>query len=218
LRRPFDGTSALVVEETVQVMVFTNPLCWDTCHVSNWFDGLKAEERIREIVMQHLNFVPCGLLGRVVGVTDCDRLALRRISQRMDRDDLVGTLGGIIRNHCRDNNSSSSPFILRVIGFTQAQRRVAISPFLAERFEVEAKASVDLPPLNSLKKEKMKDLPQYSDEDSLFCSWEYDVSVEQETHQRDQDRRDLNALKKCFRQYKRMQNPFESEHGDRNGW
>jgi len=76
------------------------------------------------------NFLPVGPnRGRLVGVTKSDRRSLRRISKRLDENELVARYASMITS---TNSSSNTPvdstgggqFVVKLTSFAQAQRKL----------------------------------------------------------------------------------------------
>jgi hypothetical protein len=211
--RPFHSSSALLDDE-VQVMLTSSPLQWNTDHLSTWcsiMDGLDNHSSVashdrHEITLQNYNFVPIHPRARIVGFTSADRQTLRRISLRMERDNLVGTLAARSRRH-----HDGGDFILRIVSFSQAEER------LERLFNGSSR-------VKTLKHEKMRMVPMTSrttdgsmmdvdDRNSLLCCWEHESSWD---NNQTRTRADI-ALQRNYRRYKeQITNP--NEQHNYHGW
>jgi hypothetical protein len=164
--RPFDSTSG----QLVQVMLLSDPpsatapspsstsssslpsnTSWSIERVCAWNSVSQRSTLVSRvcnpvhghprqclsIVMDSYRFLPIGPRGRLCGITAADRQALHRIGEHLNETDHVGTLLQLGRF---DSSHVTSPFILRIVTYSGARRRLesALRPI-----DIEATDSLD---------------------------------------------------------------------------
>jgi hypothetical protein len=154
-----------------------------------------------EIILQNYNFAPIDPRGRIVGVTSADRQILKRIAQRMERDNLVGTLSTSQRRRNSTSPGEGGEFILRIISFSQAEQRLERSFGNGSRYVQSLKEERDvMVPMKSTTAMPILDVSTMNDDEcSLLCCWEYETSWN--VHR---DRYIKNALLNNYRRYKEL--------------
>jgi hypothetical protein len=214
--------SAGLLEQGIKVMVVMDPIVWSLRHVRAWNPSFKSDvtassstsDEPTEIILQHYNFLPMSPQGRVIGVTKADRLALRRISERMKRDNLVGTLPASYHRG-GSNGDGFSTFICRMISFAQAKERAGIGPRqAAEQFGDQMARALTRIPLKVINEENGSSIQlPFSSEDlelcgnaeyeSLYCNWEYRSRNDQGRAQ-DSLAQERLLFRDCYRSYHKV--------------
>ena len=214
-------------------MIFMSQECNTPSYARQWNLGLQTsttgdtsqqsdaqDATTTSIVLQNYNFYPVGSGARIVGVTMADRIILRRISQRMARDDLVGTLETSHRN--RGTNAIN--FVPRIISFSQAHQRMDRLGVRRLEFRETLKTMNCYPPYQSIKNnwDSLREsngaddkFSMNSDDCSLHCSWvvEEDFAAAREIIQPQEEQ----ALLRNFRRYRQLFSPSSSPPSGNGG-
>jgi hypothetical protein len=244
--RPLDASTSTttLLEERVQVMLFSRAGVDVRPYARDWELGLRRDGRNRRshdgaettsanpmdgavtgIVLQTYNFVPIGG-GRLVGVTANDRIALMRISQRMARYNLVGTLETSYRTHAStEGNRNNFDFVPRIISFSQAHQRVEGFTRMLHALEERKQHWKAYPPFEDWDKHNHKenafseDLDINSDQCSLYCSWTVDENYTDSTGEY-KARQEHSALLENYRRYRKLFRSSSSDVDDaiESGW
>jgi hypothetical protein len=221
-----DQASGWVHEEEVNVALFVDPYKWIcNCDIplGCYLPQLSTRRTgcndftARDMILQNYNFVPIAPHGRIVGITAVDRSKLRRVSQLMNRLDLVGTLPCSYH----DRRSGAGSLVCRMMSFAQAQTRIErTTPHIIRRFYDDKSKMTVMTPLTINKVAHGKLPPN----ENFFASNNFDVVVEEEeddhtlycSWERVQHEDAPKKLKKgasifdCYRKYCQLKNGITS--------